>query len=176
MAAKISKEFSAPTEDANWEKESSWIRISDVWAPQTRLWLEQQADVDGFNTVDSEVRMWTRSITTRMLFLATALQNTPQCSFVLYICSILGLPDIPYFTMSHPYIHLKCCEISRIFEIVNFIDHSVTITRLSAHTSSHRFINHDSSQYSFYCSLINRLFSMPQTLNTRKEISVAFQL
>lgn len=143
-----------------------------------RLWLGQQADINGFNTVDSGVRMWTRSITTRMLFLATALQNIPQCSFVLYICSNLGLPDIPYFTTSHPYIHpnLSAVKFLEYLNFINFINHSVKTACLSARSSSHRSTNHDSSQYAFYCSLINRLFSMPQTLNTRKEISVAFQL
>jgi hypothetical protein len=143
-----------------------------------RLWLEQQTDIGGFNTVDFEVRMWTRSITTRMLFLATALQNIPQCSFVLYICSILGLPDIPYFTMSHPCIHLNLSAVKFLeyLNFINFSNHSLTITSLSPRASSHRSTNHDSSKYAFYCSLTNRLFSMPQTLSIRKEISVAFNV
>jgi hypothetical protein len=144
---------------------------------QLRWWLEQQTDVNGFNTIDSEVRIWTRFITTRMLFLATALKNIPQLSFVLHICSILGLPDIPYFTMNQQYIHLHLSAVIFLeyLNFINFINHSLTKTRRSSRASSHRSTNHDSSQYTFYCSLINRIFLMPQTLYTRKEISFAFQ-
>lgn len=139
-----------------------------------KLWLEQQTGIVGFNTVDSEVRMWTRSITTRMLFLATALQNIPQCSFVLYICSILGLPN---FRISPWAIHtfiLSAVKFLEYLNFINFINRSLKIKHFSPRGSSHRSTNHDSSQYAFYCSFINRLFSMPQTLNTHKKNQCCF--
>ena len=106
--------------------------------------MEHRTDIVGINTVHFEFRLWTRSINTRKLVLTTVVQVIPQCSFLLYNCSVNGLPDILYFTMSHPYLYfnLNVVKFLEYLNFIRFINPSVTTTRLSPRASSQLSSNH----------------------------------